>query len=76
MKKNAETRFNKVFLLVKRLENDLYKDVFKLKHFKDTYDNFRKSRTNGRSAPCPTPHCIKMFNILFQNLKIGMKIHK
>ena len=24
---------------------------------------------------CPTPHCIKMFNILFKNLQIGMKIH-
>ena len=36
------------------------------------YENLME---NWSSAPCQTPHFIKVFNILFQNLPIRMKIH-
>ena len=65
----------KVFLQVKRLENVFTGTCLNLKHTEKKYDNIRKHHGNGRSDPCPTPHCIKMFNILFKNLQIGMKIH-
>ena len=64
MKKFAETRFNKVFVQVKRMEKDLYMDVFEIKRNENKCDKIRKRHGNGRSAPCLAPHCIKMFNIL------------
>ena len=65
----------KVFLQVKRLGNVFTGTCLNLKHTEKKYDNIRKHHGNGHSAPCPTPHCIKIFNILFKNLQIGMKIH-
>ena len=65
----------KVFLQVKRLGNAFTRTFLNLKYTDEKYDVIRKHHENGRSAPCPTPHCIKMFNILLKNLQIGMKIH-
>ena len=65
----------KVFLQVKRLWNAFTRTCLNLKHTEKKYDNIREHHGNGHSAPCPTPHCIKMFNILFKNLQIGMKVH-
>ena len=65
----------KVFLQVKQLANAFTMTCLNLKHTEEKYDNIRKHYGNGRSAPCPTPHCIKMLNILVENLHIGMKIH-
>ena len=48
-----------MFLKVKWLGKGFYIDVFKLKHLEDKCDNIRKRYGNGRSAPRPTPHCIK-----------------
>ena len=71
----AETRFNKVFLKVKRQGKGLYMDVFRLKTHWRQVCKYPKSNGNGPSAPCPTPHSIKMFSILVQNLHIAMKIY-
>ena len=60
---------------MKRLGNAFTRTCLNLKHTEEKYDNIRKHHGNWRSAPCPTPHCIKMFNILFKNLQIEMKIH-
>ena len=65
----------KVFLHVKQLGNAFTRTCLNLKHTEEKYDDIRKHHGNERSAPCPTPHCIKMFDILFKNLHIGMKIH-
>ena len=65
----------KVFLQVKRLGNAFTRTCLNLKHTEEKYDIIRKRHGNGRSAPCQTPQCIKMFNILFKILQIGMKIH-
>ena len=50
MKKIQEAQFIKVFLQVKRLGKGLYKDVFKLKHIDEKYDNIRKPHGNGRTV--------------------------
>ena len=75
MKNITETRFNESVLACVWTWKCHYKDALNLKLTEEKYDNIRKHHGNGRSAPCPTPHCIKMFNILFKNLQIGMKIH-
>ena len=77
MKNIAEIRFNESVLAgeTTALGNVFTMTCLNLKHIEEKYDNIRKQYGNGRSAPCQTPHCIQMFNILFKNLKIGMKIH-
>ena len=75
MKNIAETRFNESVLAGETTGKCLYKDVFIFKtHWGKVW---LYPKTSRKLAQCSVPNTPlhKMFNILFKNLQIGIKIH-